>query len=186
MNGNINWSSLYTFSAKQNIAAIVWDYIQQAVTEGKIPTEQQPSKAQKIQWAMAVEQVEKKYERQKRVIVKLARFFAKHNIKLMILKGYGHSLNYPMPNHRPCSDADIWLFEEQQMPDGSTKRCSAQQKADDLLREHFNIEIDEDKYHHTVFYIEGVIVENHYDFLNIHAIYQIASSRSDSSSSLPS
>ena len=28
MNGNINWSSLYTFSAKQNIAAIVWDYIQ--------------------------------------------------------------------------------------------------------------------------------------------------------------
>lgn len=63
MNGNINWSSLYTFSAKQNIAVIVWDYIQQAVAEGKIATEQQPSKAQKIQWAMAVEQVEKKYER---------------------------------------------------------------------------------------------------------------------------
>ena len=161
-------SSLYSVAIRQGVSAIVWDNIQQAVAEGKIPTEQL-TKAQKIQWTMAVEQVEKKYVRQKQVIVKLAKFFAEHDIKLMILKGYGLSLNYPVPNHRPCSDVDIWLFEERQMPDGSTKRCSAQQKADSLLRKHFNIPIDEDKHHHTVFYIDGVMVENHYDFLNIHA-----------------
>lgn len=55
------------------------------------------------------------------------------------------------------------------MPDGKIERFSAQQKADNLLREHFNIDIDEDKHHHTVFYLDGVMVENHYDFLNIHA-----------------
>lgn len=166
---NINWSKIYSISANHNISAIVWDYIQQQIAEGKLLPKQLPTKAQKIQWALVTEQVEKKYAKQKQVIVKLARFFAEHNIKMMILKGYGLSLNYPVPNHRPCSDVDIWLFEEQQMPDGSTKRCSAQQKADRLLQEHFNISIDEDKHHHTVFYIDGVMVENHYDFLNIHA-----------------
>lgn len=168
-NDMINWSHIYSFSAQQNIAALVWDNIQQAMTDGKISTEQQPTMAQKIQWAMAAEHVEQKYARQRNVIEKLAKFFAGHNIKMMILKGYGLSLNYPVPNHRPCSDVDIWLFEERQMPDGTTKRYSVQQKADKLLREQLNISIDEDKHHHTVFYIDGVMVENHYDFLNIHA-----------------
>ena len=166
---NIDWSSLYSLSATQNIAAIVWDYIQQAIAEGVISQEQLPTKVQKIQWALAMEQVENKYARQRQVIVKLAKFFAEHNIKMMILKGYGLSLNYPVPNHRPCSDVDIWLFEEAQTLDGQISRVSVQQKADGLLREYFNIPIDEGKHHHTVFYIDGVMVENHYDFLNIHA-----------------
>ena len=139
------------------------------MTDGKIPTEHQSTKAQKNQWAMATERIEQKCARQKLVIVTLAKFFAEHNIKLMILKGYGLSLNYPVPNHRPCSDVDIWLFEERQMPDGTTKRYSVQQKADKLLREQLNISIDGDKHHHTVFYLDGVMVDNHYDFLNIHA-----------------
>ena len=166
---NIDWSSLYSLSATQNIAAVVWDYFQQAIGEGVISQEQLPTKMQKIQWALAVEQVEKKYAHQKQAIVKLARFFAEHNIKMMILKGYGLSLNYPVPNHRPCSDVDIWLFEERKTPNGYTNRVGVQQKADCLLREHFGVDIDEDKHHHTVFYVDGVMVENHYDFLNIHA-----------------
>lgn len=164
-----DWAMLYSLSSRHNIAAIVWDEVLRAMAEGKLRPEQQPSKAQKIQWALLTEQIEKKYARQKLVIKRLASFFAEHNIKMMILKGYGLSLNYPVPNHRPCCDVDIWLFEEQKTADGSIKRYSAQQKADELLRQHFNIEIDEDKHHHTVFYIDGVMVENHYDFLNIYS-----------------
>lgn len=159
----------YTVASSQGVVAIVWDDILQAIDEGQIPLEQQPTKAERIRWALATEQIECKYARQKAVIAKLAEFFGRYDIKMMILKGYGLSLNYPVPNHRLCSDVDIWLFEEHQMSDGTTKRCSAQQKADNLLREHLNIPIDEDKHHHTVFYIDGVMVENHYDFLNIHA-----------------
>ena len=166
---NINWSHIYTTSTKHNISAVVWDYFQQAIGEGVISQEQLPTKMQKIQWALAVEQIEKKYVRQRGVIAKLAKLFVSHNIKMMILKGYGLSLNYPVPNHRPCSDVDIWLFEERQMSDGTIKRCSAQQSADRLLHEHLNIVIDDTKHHHTVFYVDGVMVENHYDFLNIHA-----------------
>ncbi len=166
---NIDWSSLYSLSATQNVAAIVWDYIQQAIVDGKLSAENQPAKALRLQWTLSTEQIEKKYALQRSVIAKLAQLFAPHNIKMMILKGYGLSLNYPVSNHRPCSDVDIWLFEERQMPDGTIKRCSAQQRADRLLREHLNISIDETKHHHTVFYVDGMMVENHYDFLNIHA-----------------
>ena len=160
---------LYTYVASNGLTAIAWDSLQRAISEGQISQEQLPTKSQKIQWALATERIEQKYARQKAVIEKLATFFAGHGIKLMILKGYGLSLNYPVPNHRPCSDVDIWLFEERQMPDGKVERYSAQQKADALLQKHLNIAIDEDKHHHTVFYLDGVMVENHYDFLNIHA-----------------
>ena len=166
---DVDYQSLYSFSAKHSVAAIVWDEVQAAIARGDIKPECQPSKVQKIQWALAAEQVEQKYARQKAVIEKLATFFAGHGIGMMILKGYGLSLNYPVPHHRPCSDVDIWLFEERVASDGHIERCSAQQKADRLLQEQFNIEIDKDKHHHTVFYLDGVMVENHYDFLNIHA-----------------
>ena len=159
----------YSFANNHALVAIAWDRLQQEIAEGEILAEQQPSKAEKIKWALAVEQVERKYTRQKEVIAKLAGFFARYGIKVMILKGYGLSLNYPVPNHRPCSDVDIWLFREEQTSDGATRRYSVQEEADVLLREHLNVEIDEDKHHHTVLYLDGVMVENHYDFLNVHA-----------------
>lgn len=165
----VDYQEVYSFSAKHSIPAIVWDEFLAVNALGKIKPEFQPSKAQKIQWALATEQVEQRYARQKSVIERLATFFAGHDIKMMILKGYGLSLNYPVPHHRPCSDIDIWLFEERILPNGHIERCSVQQKADRLLQESLNVQIDEDKHHHTVFYLDGVMVENHYDFLNVHA-----------------
>ena len=165
----VDYQEVYSFSAKHSIVAIVWDEFLAAHAQGKIKPECQPSKAHKIQWALAAEQVEQKYARQKAVIERLATFFAGYDVKMMILKGYGLSLNYPVSHHRPCSDIDIWLFEERISPDGHIERCSAHQKADKLLQERLDVQIDEDKHHHTVFYIGGVMVENHYDFLNVHA-----------------
>lgn len=165
----IDWQYLYPLLSYQGVTAIVWDKVQSAINKGELLKTQQPSSSLKIQWAINVERIEHKYAAQKLVIAKLASFFARYNIRMMILKGYGLSLNYPIPNHRPCGDIDIWLFEDVIMPNGDIKRISAQQKADNLLREHFQIPIDNDKHHHTVFYIDGVMVENHYDFFNIYA-----------------
>ena len=161
---------IYQITSAHGIAAVAWDYIQRKDADEKLALDLQPlSKADQIRWMVTVEQVERKYEHQKSVIAKLAKFFAQHGIKMMILKGYGLSLNYPVPNHRQCSDIDIWLLEEKCAEDGSVERYGVQQKADKLLHEHYNIPIDEGKHHHTVFYIDGVMVENHYDFLYIHA-----------------
>ena len=151
-----DYPALYRMAARQGVAAMAWDGLQRLISEGMISLEQLPDRATKLQWALATEQTAEKYEKQRKVIMTLAGIYAEAGIKMMILKGFGLSLYYPVPEHRACSDIDVWLFGEQQ-------------RADDILRERLGIVIDEDKHHHTVFHLGGVMVENHYDFLNIHA-----------------
>lgn len=151
-----DWPEVYRMAAEQGVAAIAWDGLQRLITNGIITNDQMPDKATKLKWALATEQTEKRYNKQYKAIVKLSDIYAKHNIKMLILKGYGLSILYPRPEHRSCCDIDIWLFGEQE-------------RADNILRDKLGIKIDEDKHHHTVFHIDGVMVENHYDFLNIHA-----------------
>ena len=151
-----DWAKIYRMAAQQGVAAIAWDGVQRYLRERNITSEQGIDKGTKLQWALAVEQTEKRYAKQVKAIVKLADIYAEHGIKILILKGYGLSLMYPVPEHRRCSDVDIWLFGEQQ-------------RADDILRKELGINIDEGRHHHTVFFVDGVMIENHYDFLNIHS-----------------
>ena len=150
----IDYHALYRLAARQGVVAIAWDGVQRLINDGVITAEKAPEKGVKLQWALSVERTEGQYRRQRKVIEQLAEIYGEAGINMMILKGYGLSLYYPVPEHRSCCDIDIWLFGEQQ-------------RADDTLRAKLGITIDEDKHHHTVFHIGGVMVENHYDFLNI-------------------
>lgn len=40
----------------------------------------------------------------------LARLYANNGIRMMVVKGYGLSLDWPVPNHRPVGDLDIYNF----------------------------------------------------------------------------
>lgn len=152
---NVDWEAIRQLAQRQSVEAMVWDGIAK-LAEGKhIDTNNMPDKATKLRWALSVDQAEKRYNKQHGVIAYLATLFADNDIKMMILKGYGLSLCYPTPNHRSCSDIDIWLYGKQQL-------------ADDILRQKLGIKIDEGRHHHTVFRIDGVLVENHFDFLDIH------------------
>ena len=125
-----NWSNIYHMAARQGVTAIAWDGVQRYLHEGLITSEQGPDKATKLQWALAVEQTEKRYSKQLKAIAKLADIYNEEGIKMLILKGYGLSLIYPVPEHRRCSDVDIWLFGEQQRADDIVRKklnCSAQQ-----------------------------------------------------------
>ena len=144
------WKRLYKMAAEQGVLALVYDAL------AALPTEAQPPRGLRLQWAVNVSQIEERYAKQERAIANLAAFYAEHGVEMMVLKGYGLSLNYPQPNHRPCGDVDIWLY-------------GYQQEADRWLHEACGVAIDEDKHHHTVFTFEGVMVENHYDFLNVHS-----------------
>lgn len=144
------WMQLFRFSAKQGVLAIVYDVV------SGLPADCQPPRNIRLQWALSVEAIENRYHKQKRLIEKLAQFYTEHGIRMMLLKGYGLSTYYPVPEHRECGDIDIWLYGEQQ-------------RADELLSRLKGVDIDEDKHHHTTFVIDGILVENHYDFLNVHA-----------------
>lgn len=64
-------------------------------------------------------------------------------------------MNWPKPEHRPCGDIDIWLFGQQKGADATLEREKG-------------LAIDKSNHHHTVFYWRDFMVENHYDFFNVH------------------
>ena len=152
--GKVEWAEVIKLAAVQGVLAIAWDGLQKLIAEGKIPAEHQPSRDQMLRWLANIDSIEKSYARQKAAIRKLASFYDRNGFRMMLLKGYGLSLCYPTPEHRPCGDIDIWLY-------------GRQQEADALLREKHGVKIDEDKHHHTTFTVNGILVENHCHFLNI-------------------
>ena len=146
----LQWGELYRLAVRQGTGALIWDALRQLHATEYLPL------SLRVQWAYNVKQIEDRYRKQEKVLAELSKFYASHSISLMLLKGYGLSFCYPCPEHRECGDIDIWLF-------------GRQREADELLCREWGIRIDEDKHHHTVFLIDGIMVENHYDFLNIHA-----------------
>ena len=134
----------------QGLSAILVDGLE------SLPEHKRPPKMMLLQWIGEVLQnYESRYKQYQNAIGSLAAFYNQHGFRMMVLKGYGLSLNYPKPNHRPCGDIDIWLFGKQK-------------EADTVLAKEKGIEIDNSHHHHTVFTWLDFTVENHYDFLNVH------------------
>lgn len=152
----IDWGAVIKLAAAQGILAIAWDGLQRLIADNQIPASEQPSRDILLRWVANIDSIEKGYAKQKATIRKLAAFYNRNGFKMMLLKGYGLSLCYPTPEHRSCGDIDIWLY-------------GRQQEADELLRKTHGVKINEDKHHHTTFIVNGILVENHCNFLNIHS-----------------
>ncbi len=148
---NVDWEALEALATEQGLSAIVVDGLE------KLPAIQKPPKPVLLQWIGEVLQgYEYRYELYRRAIAEMASFYNSHGYKMMVLKGYACSLDWPKPEHRPCGDIDIWQFGKQQ-------------EADELIKKEKGIDIDTSHHHHTVFYWRDFMVENHYDFVNIYA-----------------
>ena len=180
----VDWKGVFEFAQAQGVAAVVWDSIykllqkgtwseradaereksgnvnreleaQKGDSEGSAPKVDMPKDLQ-LQWLGLAVQYEQRYAHYEQAIGRLAKFYDSEGIKMMVLKGYGLSLYYPVPKHRPCGDIDIWQF-------------GRQKEADDAIHAKKGIRIDNSHHHHTVFYVGTFMVENHYDFGNVHA-----------------
>ena len=148
-----NWGEIFTLAHRHGVGAIALDGLQQCYDKS-VPVD--IDTLTKFNWIGAVKHQESEYGRQENVIASLAQFYQKHGIKMMVLKGWGLSLNYPIPSHRPCSDLDIYLYGEQE-------------KGDKLVETELGVKVDKGHHHHTVFVYKKLTVENHYDFLNIYS-----------------
>ena len=109
-----------------------------------------------LKWYGLQNVIEKKYAANKKTIVKLGLFFSDHQLPMMLLKGYGLSLNYPNPLFRPSGDIDIYMYGHREV-------------SDKLVKSNLSVAIDNSHHHHTVFYYNSQPIENHYDFINIHS-----------------
>lgn len=146
-----DWEAINALAERQGLSAIIVDGIE------KLPELQRPAKEDLLQMiGQVVQGYEYRFELHLRAIAELAGFYREHGIKMMVLKGYACSLDWPKPEHRPCGDIDIWQFGKQK-------------EADDLLCSEKGVKIDKSHHHHTVFYWRDFMVENHYDFINVHA-----------------
>ena len=151
-----DWPVIKALADQQEVTAIVLDGIEE-FKRLNVQGVQGPDQQFLLQWIGEVMQsYEARYAEYEKAISSLAGFYNQHGFKMMVLKGYTCSLNWPKPNHRPCGDIDIWQF-------GQYK------EADAALAREKGIKIDNSHHHHTVFYWENFMVENHYDFINAHS-----------------
>ena len=76
---------------------------------------------------------------------------------------------WPKPSHRPCGDIDIWQFVKQKEADDALKSFRIQDSStSEAAKPSAGFKIDS-SHHHTVFEWDRFTVENHYDFVNVHA-----------------
>ena len=141
------WERLCTLAARQGVAALVWEALP------ALPEDRRPPMPLRLRWALRVGAVESRWRCQRRTLARLAAFYARHDIPMMVLKGCGLSRFYPVPEHRPCGDIDIWLFGHRA-------------EGDERMAREWGIRIAAGSGHHTTFRIDGIPVENHNDFVH--------------------
>ena len=151
---DIDWTVIKALADAHGLSAVVMDGINEILKTNSQLSTLNPQL--KLSWIGEVMQsYEGRYAAYVKAIGSLAGFYNQHGYKMMVLKGYASSLDWPNPKHRPCGDIDIWQFGEQK-------------KADAVLAKEKGVKIDTSHHHHTVFEWDGFSVENHYDFINVH------------------
>lgn len=149
---DLEWKRLKALADEQGLSAVILD----ALNKDGINLAESIPLQTKLEWIGEVFQsYEQRYASYEKAISSLARFYNQHGFKMMVLKGYACSLNWPKPEHRPCGDVDIWHFDQWK-------------EADETLSQERVIKIDNSHHHHTVFNWQGFSIENHYDFVNVH------------------
>jgi hypothetical protein len=145
------WEVIYEESERHTITGFLLHAID------NLPKEQRPPQSLLLQWiGVGLKEYEYRYELYREAIAEMASWYNSHGYKMMVLKGYACSLDWPNPEYRPCGDIDIWLFGKQK-------------EADALMSRELGLKIDASHHHHTVFSWRVFVVENHYDFINVYA-----------------
>lgn len=151
-----SWGQIEALALQQGLSAIIVDGVEH------LPKSQRPPKEILLQWiGNTLQSYEYRYELYRIAIAEMGAWYNTHGFKMMVLKGYACGLDWPKPEHRPCGDIDIWQFGQQK-------------DADEALNAWFKVQgpkfkIDNSHHHHTVFEWKGFTIENHYDFVNVHA-----------------
>lgn len=155
-----DWTRIIKMSNMQGVSALVADglqvYLKSNPNNNPFANETAAEKLKRIQWLGSVVAYERIYAKHEKAMAELAQLYAPKGIRMMVLKGYGLSLDWPVPNHRPVGDLDIYNFGKWH-------------EADALVAKTCGVRVDDGHEHHTIFNYKEVSVENHYDFINTKA-----------------
>lgn len=155
---DVNWKQVYQTAKGQGVAGVALDAIE------ALPLNCRPPRDVLIHWIGYVCSMEKAYSFHKNAIYSLANFYYDNGFTMMLLKGYGLSLCWPKPEHRPVGDIDIFLGKRNTHPTFGHK--NVWKAGDNVIKEKLGIDVDNSHHHHSVFLYKGISVENHFDFIN--------------------
>lgn len=144
---NVSWPAVIELATEQGVLGVIFDAIQE------LPCELRPDMDYLMDWLGQVSYQEELYSHHELALSSLSDFYKSHGYKMMVLKGWWLSLNYPVPQHRPTGNLDISLHVEQE-------------EADILLENEKGLQPIKSS-HHTIFFYEGVEVENHITFIEV-------------------
>lgn len=142
-----DWGNLYRNATRQSVVTIIFDLLERKGENVVLP------KIIMLEWLGQSLCQKSIYGQYVQAISKLASFYATQHIRMLLLKGYGLSLNYPKPELRNVGDIDIYLFGEKE-------------HADDMVEQELNIPVNRAYHKHSNFFYEGVAVENHGKFFD--------------------
>lgn len=147
----VDWKAVVDLAFEQGVAALVVDGLQKAGENALLDSDElEDLRYELFGEALACEEDYSKYQQ---TIEKLASMYGSEGIEMLLLKGYGLSLNYPVPAHRPMGDIDVYLYG----------RGGA---GDALVQKSFGCDVKQNEDKHSIFAIDGITVENHACFVN--------------------
>lgn len=144
---NIDWNELFKLSVRQGVLCICLD----AMTY--MPTEKKPPKEILTKWIGSVLRSEIIYEHHKKLLKSLCANLK--DVRILLLKGIGLSRYYPISNHRPTGDIDIFSY--------------GQHRKIDYFFEQAGYKPIQTIEKHTIVTIEHVTIENHSVYVDAYA-----------------
>ncbi len=139
------WRRLLEYGNIQHMSALLADA---ALT---LPTEVQPPLAVKLSWILMREKVEEANAKLNQEVIHLAQDYERIGCPMVLLKGQGNALCYPIPDHRTPGDIDAFLY----LP-GSYDKANEWAKA-----QGFPMEKEQKSVQHWGFEYHTARIENH-------------------------
>ena len=146
----IDWTEMMHYSSNQGVLGVAFGAIEH------LPEEDRPHIDFIMDWMRQITYLESINKIHKDVIGEIASFLHKHDIRMLLLKGYGLSLFWPKPDSRPIGDIDIYTFGKWE-------------ETDKLICQKLGIKSNTSHHKHSELHYKGKVIENHYEFLNVHA-----------------
>ncbi|MDD2595623.1 MAG: nucleotidyltransferase family protein [Bacteroidales bacterium] len=140
-----DWQKLYDVSKDHGLLAVVFNTVTQ------LPNELQPPHDLKLNWIVSVERIHAKFGIQIKTAHSLSEYLQNNGVQLMIMKGLSLAPYYPDPSDREFGDIDIYTF--------------GQFDLSNRLVQDRGVEVNMENDKHSVFRINGILVENHLIFL---------------------
>lgn len=158
---DVNWEEVFQLSNKNGVVAIAFDGItrsRETYTSAMFPLDDERWEDLKYKWLGYSLDVQKNNKCKMRVLSEVANILYNKGVRILILKGYTLSIDYPNPSIRPLGDIDFYVLGQNK--DGALN-------ADRFLSATLDVKVTKSivSYHSHCVY-QGVSIENHYELCN--------------------